>query len=181
MRPIIVLGALLFSSVGLSQESVEGPYLGIGLGALDFKYTVGPTPDSFSDNATAVKLYGGFRFNERWAVEGTYRSVSTVTGMLGGTAVSADYDSIGLRGLAHFGHLLVGIEYWNAGDVRKPAVFSGALPSNESDVALILGGEWSLNDDWGLRLEYELFDADSSSQSDASALSIGAHYKFGRR
>jgi hypothetical protein len=183
MRLLILLGALLLASTAWCQdEIVDGPYFGIGLGTFDYEFTLGPTSFSFSDSVAIRNLYGGYRFGERWAVEGFLSDTSTVNAApTPFTSISLDYDILGVRGLAHFRNFFVGVGYWSADvDVSSNPPTSVFL-STDSDISVILGGEWSFKDNWGLRLDYELFDMDRSSQSDIEALSLGVHYNFGKR
>jgi hypothetical protein len=146
---------------------------------LDYEFTLGPTEFSFNDSTTIRKLYGGYRFNERWAIE-AFSSRTTVNGDLAGFPITADYDITGLRGLAHFNAVFIGIGYWDA-DISLSSIYTSAFPGDDSDISFLLGGEWSFDDHWGFRLDYELFDADGSNQSDLEALSFGVHYGFGRQ
>jgi Outer membrane protein beta-barrel domain len=180
MRALIFAGVLIIGSAAWSQETVEGPYVGIGLGDFDFAFTLGPTSVSFSDSTTIRSLYGGYRFSERWAVEGSYGSTSTVHGDFSGFPLAFDYDINGLRGLAYFGTIFVGIGYWSA-DINLTSTYTSAFPGSDSDVSFILGGEWPFGNDWSVRIDYELFDIDGSSQSDPEAFSAAVHYRFGRR
>jgi hypothetical protein len=185
MRSIPLMATLLFSSAGWSQESpfLEGPYLGLGLGFL--RYEEKPTSLSFSDTAPLYKLYGGYRFNKRWAAEGYLATTATLKDdLFPGIPAGADFDTIEVRGLAHFGRFLAGIGYWDT-DFSSAAMLAG--PGNYN-FSLIFGGEWLLND-WNFRLEAELFDTEDTDvpffnfhrSTNAASLSFGAQHQFGRR
>lgn len=184
MRTVLLGGALLFSSAALSQE---GPYVGFKLGVFDFEETISPPTFSFSDTAPVYSLYGGYRFNDRWAVEGTLVTTSDLKDELFGvTPGSISIDMFEIRGLAHFGSFLVGLGYWDSIDFSTSSMLAGP---GGNGLSFILGGEWSLNDDWKVRVEAEVFDTEDldlsffslDQSTDAASISVGAHYKFGGR
>lgn len=182
MRVLTVLSAFLFGCTAWSQEdpSREGPYIGVAAGA--FHWDQGASVGSFTDTAPIVKLYGGFRFNQTWAVEGSYSNTSALRDENFGFPLTADFEIIEVRGLANFGSFFAGIGYWDADFVESRPFFPSApLRRKDSGFSIVLGGQWSLKDRWDLRLEYELFDLEQDSPKDMSALSVGAHYKFGKR
>ena len=178
MRATTILAAILLSSTVWSQERPfqQGPYLGVTMGA--FHWDQGGPLVSLSDTAPIVKLYGGFRFNDRWAVEGSYSNRSHLKDQTIG--IASDFQIIEVRGLAYLGNLFVGVGYWNADIVEtRPFFPSAGFRDNDSDFSGILGGEWSFRNRWDLRLDYELFNVQNRAK-DMSTLSFGAHYKFGR-
>jgi hypothetical protein len=181
MRALALLAALLIDSTAWSQENSvqERPYFGIASGVFDWR------DSRIDDTVPIVKLYGGFRFSERWAVEGSYSEPSTLKEDNFGFLTSADFKIMEIRGLAYFGPLFAGVGYWDADiDSGFPAAAvlfpNGRLQSDESDFSVILGGQWTLKNRWDLRLEYELFEVENSPIS-MSTLGIGGHFKFGRR
>jgi Outer membrane protein beta-barrel domain len=183
---LLPVTTLLLGSTAWSQEnlSIEGPYFGASIGAFDYSHNLGGF-FRFSDTASIGSIYGGYRFNDRWAVEGSYGNTSTLTGRPFGIPLSADFAFMEVRGLAHFGNLYTGVGYWNS-DVSRSGFSLGAPElRDDSDVSLLLGGEWSFRRDWTFRLEYELFDTRTLGMTDestvnSSRLSFGAHYRFGR-
>ena len=179
MRAPILAGALLVSSAAWSQE---GPYVGLGVGIFDYEEDI-TGPFSFSDTAAIYKLYGGYRFNKRWAVEGYLTTAARLKDELYiATPATADLKIAEVRGLAFFGNLFLGIGYWDS-RFSTSTMLSG--PSN-SDFSLVLGGEWPKNK-WNFRLEAEVFNTDeaawpfgSDHSINATSLSFGAQYRFGR-
>lgn len=173
----------------MAQEQHAGAYLGFGLGQLDYEEDAfGVT---FEDTALAYKLYGGYRFNETWALEGLYGNTSdlkwSAAGPLPGlgnvtATLSGDYEILEVRGLAHIRAFFAGIGLWDAevdatlsGSSTIFGAFSESASSSDSGLSLILGGQWDF-ELWRVRAEYELFDTESSV--DAYTLDLGVHYRF---
>ena len=186
MRAPILAGALLVSSAAWSQE---GPYVGLGLGMFDYEEDVFGSP-YFSDTAPAYKLFGGYRFNRRWAVEGYLGTTAILKEQVTiSTPARIDFDIREIRGLAHFGSFLAGIGFRHVDFSTSPML---AGPSS-SKFSLIVGGEWSKRK-WDFRVEAEAFNTDDrillinqfpfeqfplEHSTQATSLSFGALYKFG--
>jgi hypothetical protein len=61
---------LFLAGTSVFAQDEPGAYLGCGLGQFDYEeYAVGVTLD---DTALAYKVYGGYRFDETWALEAAY-------------------------------------------------------------------------------------------------------------
>ena len=154
----------LWSAGALAQDRT-GPYLGGAVGQFDFHAT-----------ALSYKVYGGFRFDDTWAIEASYGQTYELTGSatLGtqNTTVRAEYDFLAVRGLVHVKAFFGGIGYWQATVDDTP--FSPHWKS-DSGVSIVLGGQWDL-DRIGIRVEAEAYDMDSADAGYNYA--VGAHYRF---
>lgn len=169
MKSMMALTLMLFGTSVLAQD--EGAYVGFGLGWFDYEES--DFGFVFSDSAPAARVYGGYRFTETWAFEASYSSTADIKDAPFGFPVSANYDILEVRGLAHLGAFLVGLGYWDA-DISASA-FGLSVSDSDSGASAIFGGEWAKNS-WSFRIEYELFDTESSV--DAAVLGFGAHYRF---
>jgi Outer membrane protein beta-barrel domain len=181
MRRMTVLTVLLFSPAAWTQDrlSVEGPYLGLAAGILDWDegFSIG----TFTDSGPIVKLYGGFRFNERWAVEGSFSRSSTLEDVFifpGEPPTRADFDIFEVRGLAHVSSFVAGVGFWDMTSSSSPPIYY-ALPRSDSGFSAVVGGQWSFKERWSFGLEYERFDTEGGR--DVTVSSFGAHYGFGKR
>lgn len=176
MRVISAVLLVLLSNSVIAQDET-GPYFGFGVGLFDYEEEApGAAPGfsiKFSDSAASYKLYGGYRFSETWAFEGAYGSTSDLSDTVFGIPISADYDVLEVRGIAHLGTFLAGFGYFDA-DVSASA-FGESVSDSDSGATVIIGGEWARND-WRFRVEYEIFDTESSV--DAFVIGFGAHFRF---
>lgn len=184
-----LIGALALCGTNAYAQLDSGYYLGAAVGQLDFSES--GFGFAIGDSTDLSRLYGGFRFDDRWAMEAHYgqsgdlmwRESATVPGTGTFTAdVSSSWRILEIRGIGHLGAFYGGLGYWDA-DVDFDLLLTDpgnqtvmfAFEDSDSGYAVILGGEWELRD-WALRAEYEYFDTDSGV--DLSALSIGAHFRF---
>lgn len=186
MRSFVVLLIALFGASALAQTET-GPYIGLGLGQLDYEESdFGLT---FDDTTLAYKVYGGYRFTETWALEAAYGKTDdlewsdfgSIPGVISAN-LSGDYDFIEIRALAHLSAFIVGIGYWDAdlnatlsGTLTFPGPFSYSASDSDSGASAILGGQWDL-DKWSIRGEFEVFDTESNV--DAYTVGVGLHYRF---
>jgi hypothetical protein len=174
-------------STGAWAQTETGPYVGFGLGQLDYEESdFGLT---FDDTALAYKVYGGYRFTETWAVEAYYGQTADLewsdSGSIPGVIfarLSGDYETIEIRALAYFNAFVVGIGYWDAdlkatlsGTLSFSGPFSYSASDSDSGASAILGGEWDI-DQWSIRGEIEVFDTDSNV--DAYTVGVGLHFRF---
>jgi opacity protein-like surface antigen len=179
-----------------AQDNAYG-YLGAFAGSFDYEEDLSEIAPgaSFSDSATAVKVYGGYRFNEWFTVEGSFG----VTDTLGESAtlpsiigpipaqLGADFEFLTVNALGHIAFdkltLLGGIGYWDADitveiDATVPGFGQVSFEDSESDSGTMYsaGVQWDF-DSLALRVQYDLFDIDDA---DASMIGIGVHWVFGR-
>ena len=184
-----LFSAALLWSMSASAQLDSGYYLGASLGKLD--YGDNAFGRSISDSTNFNRIYGGFRFDDIWALEANYGQSGLLewreSAFLPGTGtysadVAANWDIFQVRGIAHLKKFYGGVAYWRANidfDVLLTDPVSGRSIFSTSDddtgYSFIVGGEWEL-DEWAIRGEYEYFDTDSGV--DISILSFGAHLKF---
>lgn len=179
----------LWSTGALAQDK-SGAYLGCGLGQFDFQEE-GDGSLGIDDSALSYRIYGGYRFNGTFAVEGAFGktdemsesaqfsvvTIGTVTG-----TVRAEYDFTEARGLAHVKAFFAGIGYWEAdlsATISVSSVLTGPIsaPVSDSDsgALIVLGGQWDL-DRVGIRVELEAYDMDNVES--AYNFGLGVHYRF---
>ena len=198
MRRLLALSLILVTTAALGQEE-RGGYVGVGIGQLDYE-DAGYRID-FSDTTTITKIYSGFRFSEKFAVEGYFSGSadidSNVAGAIGGIVpneggpgfgggvftgnFSGDFDVLEVRVIAHTRRAYFALGLFSS---DFEAVFSGnsvlgpfrtSISDSEGGYTLAIGLQWDL-DNISIRGEYEYFDM--SSPADATIIGASAHYRF---
>src|SRR5688572_29558516 len=167
-----------FSLAALAQES--GPYLGAALGQSKFKEWCDPTLAACDDKDSTWKLFGGYRFNRYFAVEGSYVDWGEVTATAAsGARVAADQHSYGI---AAVGSLQIGPQFTVFGklgllrteqETRRITPAPLTVQRDETELHYGLGVKYSLTKNWGLRAEWE-----NTDKLEVQMLSIGAEYTF---
>jgi opacity protein-like surface antigen len=145
MRRLLILSLVLAVTPALAQEGL-GPYIGVGLGQLDYEDGFRSRLD-YGDTVSTTSLRGGYRFNDTLAFEGIYGTSGTfgvdfngsfpnfsadggIT--VGGPTVarlSGDLDYIELRVLAHAGHVVFGLGSFSvdiSGEMTGVTQFDGS-------------------------------------------------------
>ena len=155
--------ATVFGTNNVAQA--QGGYVGASIGQTDYDLT------GFSDTASATKLFGGYNFNKNFGIEGTWYDFGE--GKDNGYTI--EVDGIGFTGNGYlplsdtfslFGK--IGLLMWDAN--IKPGT-----NDDGTDVLYGIGGQWSLNKQFALRVEYESADV---SNGDGSLISVGFSYHF---
>jgi OmpA-OmpF porin, OOP family len=185
-----------FLLCGLSAvaEAQEGGYVGVALGSFDYSESDDDFGLTISDSAGAYRLFGGYQFNENYAIEAglgatedlkeTFRAFDPFFGDVSLT-IKADYEISMVRFLA-FAQLesmsiFGGAGYYDA-TVNVSVRFednTGVFTSTEEigdDGAMVVGGIQFERDRIALRGEYEWLDAEGDV--DATTLSFGVLFRF---
>ena len=185
MKYVLAAALALASVSAYSQElGTSGPYMGFGLGYLDYEQSDAGL--SMSDGTTAYRLFGGYRFNENFAVEGGWGTTSDLKDsvVVGGNtfSVNGDYEIMTVRALGAVPFDMVslfgGVGFYDADQSVSLSINGaplGSFDGSDSGATVIGGVEFSLNR-VSLRAEYEWFDTDSTI--DASVLGLGLLFSF---
>jgi opacity protein-like surface antigen len=173
MRALLVVAAVGCCGTSLAQEVMPSGYIGFGLGDFDYE----ESESDFGDSSTARKLYGGYRFDDTWAFEGSYEDIDTIRESAPGIVVGIDDPTvITLRGLAHFGPVFVGAGYFDADATAfvELGSFRAEESASEDGLLALIGFQWDFSS-VSLRVEYDWFDIDDA---DAAEIAVGLHYRF---
>jgi OmpA-OmpF porin, OOP family len=172
-----LLGAS-FSIPAYSQES--GGYLGGALGQSKFREWCDPTLAACDDKDSTWKLFGGYRFNRYFAVEGSYVDWGEVTATTTtGARVAADQHSYGI---AAVGSLQVGPQFTVFGklgllrteqETKRITPSPLTLTRKEIELHYGLGVKYSVAKNWGLRAEWE-----NTDKLEVQMLSLGVEFTF---
>lgn len=177
----IVMTILCVVTLGWSISAIAadgGPYVGVRAGA----YTLDVDDVDFDDGDTVYGAFGGFRFNDHWAVEVDYHKLQESEDTILGIDVGIDADSwsVSVRPIFPITDLvdIYGRVGWAWYDVELNASSLGiGVSDSESDSDLIWGGgiDINLGDRFSLRGEVTRIEI---SDADLNMFSIGALFRF---
>ncbi len=179
----VALGAagLLAAQAAQAQESGR-PYIGAGLGQFMYEEDVPPF-GSFDESDTAWKIFGGYRFNDYFAVEGGYADLGEPEDTLSGINVELDIDAFVVEAVGFvplgqqfelFGKL--GVASWDAKATASAGGVSASADDDGTDLAWGVGGKFGVAPNFDIRAEWEAVDIDGADQADF--LSVGVQYNF---
>jgi OmpA-OmpF porin, OOP family len=135
------------------------------------------------DTDTGFKIYGGYSFNDNFAIEASWFDLGEVSGNFG-----PDSFSVGVSGLnaSAVGRLPVSETFSLFGKlgfasydldahVNLAGIGSGSDNSSETDLTYGVGAALSFGGQWEVRAEFEAINVDDG---DANMISVGAMYRF---
>ena len=204
----IVLSAL--AGQAFAQQSESGWYAGISAGQSKANVdsgsvlpVVGATQSRVStdDTDTAFKLFGGYRFNRHFALEGGYadlgsfKATRTVTAPAAGS-ISGDFKVSGIFfqavGIIPLGDKfsIFGSAGLFANEVKTSASTTGPIvllngssaSHSDSNLKLGIGAGFDFTDKIGVRIEWERFfelgDQSVGATMDVDLVTIGVVFRF---
>lgn len=177
----------LISMPALAADD-QGFYAGAGAGefSIDFSGDLLGTPISFSDSDTAFRVFGGWQFNEFFALEGGYVDGGTASDTInvGGTDVTFDIDMTGfdlmLRGVlpmgeSFYGFAEAGMVFWDADFAATSGGSTASDSDSGDDFAYGAGFGFDFSDNAGVRVEYVVYDI---SDVDVDSIMASFLWKF---
>lgn len=177
MRAVIIAVALAVPAGVVAQES--GAYLGGALGQTRFTEWCDAGTTACDDRDSGWKLFGGYRFNRYFALEGSYIDWGEVTASVGAVNVAADQRSFGLAAL---GSLQLGPRFSVFGklgllsteqETRRINPNPSTFQRDETELHYGVGATYSLTPNWMVRGEWE-----NTEKLKVQMLSIGVEYRF---
>lgn len=188
LNGLALLGLLASSNV--LAEIQPGFYAGVGLGTATVELDADPALANFKFDSddTAFKVFGGYNFNQYFALEATYfdggEAEETVIRGLGGTGTVG----IGTTGLiaSVLGRLPLGEVFSLCGklgfasyDVEGKGRVNGnvviEMDGSDDDVAYGVGAAFNIGTSFELRAEYESI---SIPDGDFTLLTLNGVYRF---
>ncbi len=178
------------SRANVDRGDIDGTFASLGLTART----------SVDETDFGWKLYGGYQFNQYFAVEGgytdlgkaTFNSVITSGGSGTGngewTAYSIDLSALGILPLGNqfslFGR--AGVSLWDLDFDFTATGPGGTASASESESGasplLGIGGMVSITPNFTVRAEFErhfrVGDEDTTGESDIDLISVGLQYRF---
>lgn len=208
---LICIGAVVFSTLSFGASSDGSYYMGIGVGASSNRFESNDTgfimiPGSLStvaDTDISPNLYAGYQFNETFGVEGGYNKIGNfkihVT-MPNGVGIAENY-KVGAWTLSgtvtkkfHNNFSVFGKLGAASTNVKNTYYLSNANDSKEykftkqrTNLLLVVGVKYSINQKIALRSEYENFGevgsaisntGEGTARARVSRLSLSVEYKF---
>ena len=184
MKVLVLAGLALWGTSSFAQD-VQGVYIGVGLAQFTYKEN-GTTNEGVAfqlkDETDATKLYGGYRFNDTWAIEGSYGVMgdfrwSNTPAEKGDLTIS----TIGM--MMHVNLFLLGFGYHDAD--FDPSLEAACLCTPEDGPFISFGAEWHFGR-WSIRGQYEWYDApgkkypevDTLATVDTWLFGLGADFRF---
>ena len=177
----------LLATMAAQADTQPGFYAGGSIGLT--KISDDAFDDSnVDDSDTGFKIFGGYTFNENFAVEVSYFDLGEVSGRENFPPFGNVSFAVGVSGLnasavgrlpltptfALFGKLGFA-SYDLDASVSVPGFGSGSDSSSESDLTYGVGGSLSFAQQWEVRAEFEAINVDGG---DANMISVGANYRF---
>jgi OOP family OmpA-OmpF porin len=186
MNKLIFAVLAAVAAMGSAQAQTGRFYLGAGLASVDHTTNLPGTTNGTSDGwNTSGKVFGGYDFNNMWGVEAGYTNYakSDYSYNIGSQNVRARSD---------------GESYYLAGKISAPVneQFSvyGKLGVADNKVSLHndpffhgdsktdwyggLGGQYNVNKNTSLFLEYERYGSSPDVGQKADVITVGAKYAF---
>jgi OmpA-OmpF porin, OOP family len=171
----------LTASMAARAEVQPGFYAGAGFGTT--KINDDGFDNNVDDSDTGFKVFGGYSFNQNFAIEATYFDLGEASGSFG---VGENFD-VGISG---FGVSAVGVlplsdmfslfgkvgyaSYDIDAHVEIVGVGSGSASDSQSDLTYGAGAALGFGQ-FEARLEFEAINVDGG---DANMLSLGGLYRF---
>lgn len=185
-QQLIVFMFLLGFAMAAVADEQKGLYIGAGIGQLNVKADdlddLGPLVDDFDSDATAFKIFGGWRFSPFFALELDYLDLGTPDDTVNGLNVETSLHGFApyITGTLPIGPVelfgKVGYLFYDL-DVDVNGAEIGALSGSQEDVTYGVGAGITLFDRLHARLEYEYIDV-SETIDDADAFWVSAMWRF---
>lgn len=209
LLPVFSLTAQAQSTAGIANG-----YVGLGLGrastnlseATDFAVTALTTAgytgitSQRDESDTAFKFYGGYRFNQHFALEGGYINFGDFKARVSAAApiagtVTANWkphgyyiDAVGIVPVnEQFSLFGKAGAIFSRLDARVAASAAGvavraSADENETNLKLGVGAQYEFTRNFGVRLEYErvnnVGDSSTTGEGDIGLWSLGLHLRF---
>jgi OOP family OmpA-OmpF porin len=177
------LAALALTASMAARADVEpGFYLGAGVG------TTKIDDDSFDginfdDSDTGFKVFGGYSFNQNFAVEASYFDLGEASGNFEDVSFDVgvsgfNVSAVGVLPLTDMFSLFgkLGYAFYDLdAHATIVGVGSGSASDSQSDLAYGVGASLGFAERWEARVEFEAINVDNG---DANMISVGGLYRF---
>jgi OmpA-OmpF porin, OOP family len=181
-----VLAALALTASMAARADVQpGFYMGAGVGSTKIDDD-GFDDIDFDDSDTGFKVFGGYSFNQNFAIEASYFDFGEASGSFDDFGDSVNFD-VGVSGFGVFavGMLPLGDTFSLFGKLGYASydidahvdivgVGSGSSSDSQSDMMYGAGGALSFGQ-FAVRAEFESINVDGG---DANMISVSGLYRF---
>ncbi len=178
MRNLMLLSCAAAMSFSASIAAADG-YVGASIGSAGVDDPQGGVDDS----DTGFKLFGGYRFNENWAVEGFYADFGAPESTTFGIPASTEITGIGAQIVGAFPvsdqiELFVNLGFisWEE-DFSVLGIVAGS--DDGEDLTYGIGVTFNVSEQVSIRGGWEFYDiADAFGDIDVDLLSVGVEFSF---
>lgn len=186
MNKRIALGALsalslIYGSANAAEEDPAAPgwYLGVGAG----KSTIKVSEVGFDESDTAYKVFGGFSFNQYFALEAAYVDSGNPSMAIGTATVDAGITGLNMSlvgripigdSFALFGKLGFASYSWEV-NARRNGTILLSEDGSDSDMSYGFGASFTIGKRFVLGAEYEVIDI---TDLDYSSIMVTGAIKF---
>ncbi len=180
--------ALIAGATAMGAAHAEGGYIGLGVSSSDHTFNVGGASSTSADGWKASgKIFGGYEIDPMWGVEAGYTSVRKSNGSytVGGVpgSINSDGDRYYVAAKANMPVNEQFSVYGKLGVEHSKANVSMSTPAtswSDSNTGLYgaLGGQFNINKQVALTLEYERYGKKKDFGAKADAITVGARYAF---
>jgi hypothetical protein len=190
MKRTALVGLLVL--VGWSAQAaqnVPGWRVGAAASFVDFqgKDEINPSVGNkfIDDSSVGAKIWGQYRFNDRFAIEGAYHNTGELEDQSTSDAVDGSleisFDGFSVQGLVFFPLENEEIQPYIKGgfyDFDDELSVNGNVTSNSSEDGFVLGGGAmvDISENFAIRADADWFDADVG---DLWAVNLGIEFSFG--
>lgn len=184
-----IIFALITGAVAFSAAHAQ-PYIGVGVASADHDFNVAGATGKSSDGYKASgKVFGGYEFDKTWGAEAGYTDFRSAHSnfTVGGTPgqLESDGHSLYVAGKASAPINEQFSVFGKLGVARNKSSLSGtgagaALRRSESKTEAYagLGGQYNINKQVALTLEYERYGKDKDFGAKANVWTVAARYSF---
>lgn len=184
------------ASVAQAQVEGSGGYFGLSAGQVMVQdycdSEPGLTITSCDDKDTGYRIFGGYKFNKNFAVEGGYVNLGNypASGIFLSTPFSIDVEISGLTaqavGMVPMGDFFTfigraGVIFWSLDSSAQVFGFTGSASDDGVDLALGVGGQFNFTRNVGLRADLDLYPSlgsDDTGEADVTMVSVGLVFSF---
>lgn len=172
---VVAIAAATTSISTLASDNAYYAGASIGQSTADVEETTDVVVTD--DKDTAWKLFAGYEVNKNLTVEVAYHDLGAVTAEVTGTAVDVDINgfSLSARGKLPVNKSLDLFGRLGFAKLEGEATANGStVKTDDSDLVFGLGVDYSVNDNFAVRAEWERFN----TSDEFSVLSAGVTYQF---
>jgi OOP family OmpA-OmpF porin len=190
---LFALAILAAPAAAWGQE--RGAYVGGAIGQAGYRGTChgAPAGTTCDNNDTASRIFGGYQFTPRFAIELGYHDLGTAVAHGGGPAgvteradiTAFDFTFVGMLPVGNRFSLLARLGFYRGEMQAAPPPAGMAARGWETkytnDITYAFGGRYAFTEDAEFRLEYQHFGhlgTGSTPALDIHLFSLGAVYRF---
>ncbi len=178
MRNLMLSICAAAMSFSAAIAAADG-YVGASIGSAGVDDPQGGVDDS----DTGFKLFGGYRFNENWAVEGFYADFGEPEGTPFGIPVSTEITGFGAQIVGAFPVSDQVELFGKFGFISWEEDFTvggfGTSSDDGEDLTYGIGVTFNVSEQVSIRGEWEFYDiADAAGDIDVDLLSVGFEFSF---